>query len=157
VGFVVDKVASGQVFSEYFGFPCHSFHQIIHPHNHPGQVQLASEWPTCLVDPVWTQPPTMQIKKKILGCTLIWRTRFSLLLVGFLLACLFNPEDRSDIFLWNVGLLLLGLHRSQNSSLLERLYHRDVTLVNCTYEACNWPVMPPLWPADAHRILHVIA
>jgi hypothetical protein len=26
VGFVVDKVAPGQVFSEYFGFPCHSFH-----------------------------------------------------------------------------------------------------------------------------------
>jgi hypothetical protein len=39
VGFVVDKVALGQVFSEYFGFPCHSFHQILHPHNHPGQVQ----------------------------------------------------------------------------------------------------------------------
>jgi hypothetical protein len=38
VRFVVDKVASGQVFSEYFGFPCHSFHQILHPHNHPGQV-----------------------------------------------------------------------------------------------------------------------
>jgi hypothetical protein len=38
VGFVVDKV-SGQVFSEYFGFPCHSLHQILHPHNHPGQVQ----------------------------------------------------------------------------------------------------------------------
>jgi hypothetical protein len=27
VGFVVDKVALGQVFSEYFGFPCQSsFH-----------------------------------------------------------------------------------------------------------------------------------
>jgi hypothetical protein len=39
VGFVVDKVAPGQVFSEYFGFPCHSFHQILHLHNHPGQVQ----------------------------------------------------------------------------------------------------------------------
>jgi hypothetical protein len=40
VGFVVDKVALGQVFSEYLGFPCHSsFHQILHPHNHPGQVQ----------------------------------------------------------------------------------------------------------------------
>jgi hypothetical protein len=39
VGFVVDKVAPGQVFSEYFGFPCHLFHQILHPHNHPGQVQ----------------------------------------------------------------------------------------------------------------------
>jgi hypothetical protein len=24
VGFVVDKVAMGQVFSEYFGFPCQS-------------------------------------------------------------------------------------------------------------------------------------
>jgi hypothetical protein len=30
VGFVVDKVALGQVFSEYFGFPCKSsFHQFL--------------------------------------------------------------------------------------------------------------------------------
>jgi hypothetical protein len=26
-------------FSPSFGFPCHSFHQTLHPHNHPGQVQ----------------------------------------------------------------------------------------------------------------------
>jgi hypothetical protein len=40
VGFVVDEVALGQVFSEYFGFPCQSsFHQILHYHNHPEQVQ----------------------------------------------------------------------------------------------------------------------
>jgi hypothetical protein len=40
VGFVVDKVALGQVFSEYFGFTCQSsFHEILHHHNHPGQVQ----------------------------------------------------------------------------------------------------------------------
>jgi hypothetical protein len=40
VGFVVKKVELGQVFSEYFGFPCQSsFHQILHPHNHQGQVQ----------------------------------------------------------------------------------------------------------------------
>jgi hypothetical protein len=40
VEFVVDKVALGQVFSEYFGFRCQSsFHQIHHHHNHPGQVQ----------------------------------------------------------------------------------------------------------------------
>jgi hypothetical protein len=33
VGFVVDKVALGQVFSEYFGFPCQfSFHRLIHTH-----------------------------------------------------------------------------------------------------------------------------
>jgi hypothetical protein len=40
VGFVVDKVASGQVFSEYFGFPCQnrSFHELLHHHNHPGQL-----------------------------------------------------------------------------------------------------------------------
>jgi hypothetical protein len=31
---------AGQVFSEYFGFPSQSsFHQILHTHNHPGQVQ----------------------------------------------------------------------------------------------------------------------
>jgi hypothetical protein len=41
VGFVVDQVASGQVLSEYFGFHCQnrSFHQLLHHHNHPGQVQ----------------------------------------------------------------------------------------------------------------------
>jgi hypothetical protein len=40
VGFVVNKVALGRVLFEYFGFPCQSsFHQILHHHNHPGQVQ----------------------------------------------------------------------------------------------------------------------
>jgi hypothetical protein len=39
VWFVVDKVASGQVFSEYFGFPCQnrSFHELLHLHTHPWQ------------------------------------------------------------------------------------------------------------------------
>jgi hypothetical protein len=43
VGFVVDKVASGQVFSEYFGFPSknRSFHQLLNYHNHPGQLAEA--------------------------------------------------------------------------------------------------------------------
>jgi hypothetical protein len=31
VGFLVDKVAMGQVFPEYFGFSCQSsFHQLLH-------------------------------------------------------------------------------------------------------------------------------
>jgi hypothetical protein len=35
MGYVVDKVAPGQVFSEYFGFPCQfSFHRLLHIH-HP--------------------------------------------------------------------------------------------------------------------------
>jgi hypothetical protein len=35
VGFVVDKVALGKVFSEYFGFPCQfAFHQLLHNHPH---------------------------------------------------------------------------------------------------------------------------
>jgi hypothetical protein len=35
VGFVVDKVALGQVFSKYFGFPCKfSFHRLLHTHHH---------------------------------------------------------------------------------------------------------------------------
>jgi hypothetical protein len=39
-GFVVDKAALGQVFSEYFGFPRQSlFHQFLHHHNHPGLAQ----------------------------------------------------------------------------------------------------------------------
>jgi hypothetical protein len=35
VGFAVDKVALGQVFSEYFGFPWqYSFHQLLHNYRH---------------------------------------------------------------------------------------------------------------------------
>jgi hypothetical protein len=34
VGFVVDKVTLGQVFSEYFGFPCQfGFHRLLHIHD----------------------------------------------------------------------------------------------------------------------------
>jgi hypothetical protein len=39
VGFVVDKVAMGQVFSEYFGFPCQFKFIIIY---HLGLVQQAN-------------------------------------------------------------------------------------------------------------------
>jgi hypothetical protein len=35
VGFVVDKVALGQVFSEHFSFSCHSFHRLLHTQHHP--------------------------------------------------------------------------------------------------------------------------
>jgi hypothetical protein len=31
----------GHVFSEYFGFPCQSFHRLLHNHHHPGLVQQA--------------------------------------------------------------------------------------------------------------------
>jgi hypothetical protein len=52
VGFVVDKVALGQVFSEYFGFPRYSsFHQLLH--NHPpssGACTIGQKWPQYLVD-----------------------------------------------------------------------------------------------------------
>jgi hypothetical protein len=35
VGFVVDKLALGDVFSEYFGFLCQNlFHQLLHNHHH---------------------------------------------------------------------------------------------------------------------------
>jgi hypothetical protein len=38
--FVVDKVGLKQIFSKYFRFPCQSsFHQVLYPHNQPGQVQ----------------------------------------------------------------------------------------------------------------------
>jgi hypothetical protein len=39
VGFVVDIATLGQVFSEYFGFPCQSFHRFLHYHNHPELTQ----------------------------------------------------------------------------------------------------------------------
>jgi hypothetical protein len=36
VGFVVDKAALGEVFSEYFCFLLQSFHSFLNQHIHPG-------------------------------------------------------------------------------------------------------------------------
>jgi hypothetical protein len=48
LGFVVDKVELGQVFSEYLGFLCHSFLRLLHTH-HPssgagtiGQIEISA-------------------------------------------------------------------------------------------------------------------
>jgi hypothetical protein len=54
VGFVVDKVALGQVFSEYFRFPCQfSFNRLLHIHHHLSSVagsigQLLADVPSVL-------------------------------------------------------------------------------------------------------------
>jgi hypothetical protein len=62
VGFVVDKVALGRVFSEYFGFLAnhHStkFSILIITR---GRYNKANWWPTCRVDPVG------QLKKTVLS------------------------------------------------------------------------------------------
>jgi hypothetical protein len=61
VRFMVDKVALGQIFSEYFGSPCQSsFHQFLHSHHH-----LSSGAGTIASSGRSTQSPTAQIKKEI--------------------------------------------------------------------------------------------
>jgi hypothetical protein len=47
VGFVVDKVALGQIFSEYVGFPYQSsFHQFLHNHHHISSgAGTTGQWP----------------------------------------------------------------------------------------------------------------
>jgi hypothetical protein len=65
VGFVVDKVALGQVFSEYFGFPRQSsFHQLLHNHTHvsSGAGTIGQQCPTYQVDCL---TPPRETKKKI--------------------------------------------------------------------------------------------
>jgi hypothetical protein len=63
VGFVVDKAALGQVFSEYYGFPCQfSFHQLFHTHLSPGAGtlgQMAADVPSGL-----SLTPPQETKKK---------------------------------------------------------------------------------------------
>jgi hypothetical protein len=39
VGSVLDEVALGQIFSEYFGFSCHSFIPVIAPQSSPSIIQ----------------------------------------------------------------------------------------------------------------------
>jgi hypothetical protein len=67
VWFVVDKVALGQVFSEYFGFLYQSsFHRLLHIHHHPssgaGTIgQLVADVPREL-----SLTPPQEAKKKLL-------------------------------------------------------------------------------------------
>jgi hypothetical protein len=62
VGFVLDKVALGQVFSEYFGFPGQSsFHQLLHNHPHlsSGAGTIGQRWPQYKE----LSPTALEIKK----------------------------------------------------------------------------------------------
>jgi hypothetical protein len=64
VGFVVDKVALGQVFSEYFGFPSQfSFHWLLHTHHLPSGAgtigQILADVPSGL-----SLTPPQETKKK---------------------------------------------------------------------------------------------
>jgi hypothetical protein len=44
VGFVVDEAALGQAISEYFGFPCQSFHRLLHIHHHHPSSIIIRGW-----------------------------------------------------------------------------------------------------------------
>jgi hypothetical protein len=69
VKFVLDKVALGQVFSEYFGFPCQSsFHWLLHNH-HPssGAGTIGQQWPTYQVDSVSPHPEKLKKKRNTSG------------------------------------------------------------------------------------------
>jgi hypothetical protein len=69
VGFVVDKVALGRIFSEYFGFPCQSsIHQILHHHNHPGQATIGQLVAAVPSGPSWTPPPTKRKECVLFHC-----------------------------------------------------------------------------------------
>jgi hypothetical protein len=44
MGFVVDKAALGQVFSECFGFSCQAFHRLLHTLHHPSSSIIIRGW-----------------------------------------------------------------------------------------------------------------
>jgi hypothetical protein len=62
VGFVVDKMALEQIFSEYFGFPCQPpLHRLLHNHHRSsGAGTIEKEWPTYQVDSVSPHPEKLK-------------------------------------------------------------------------------------------------
>jgi hypothetical protein len=63
VGFVVDKMSMGQVFSEYFGFPRQFlFHRLLHIHHHISYIidQLVADVPNGL-----SLTPRQETKEKL--------------------------------------------------------------------------------------------
>jgi hypothetical protein len=65
MGFVVEKVALWQVFSEYFGFPCQfSFHQLIHIHHLSSRAGTIGQFVADVPSGLSLTPP-QEIKKKL--------------------------------------------------------------------------------------------
>jgi hypothetical protein len=78
VGFVVDRVALGQVSSEYFRFPCQSpFYQLLHNHHHlsSGAGTIGKQWPMYQVDSRQSHPTHRNLKKKPLCNKAVWRVK----------------------------------------------------------------------------------
>jgi hypothetical protein len=80
VGFVVDKVALGQAFSEYFGFPCQSSsHQLLHNHHHLSSAAgtIGQQWPTYQVDSVSPHPEKLKkiLRTELLKLSPSWHTK----------------------------------------------------------------------------------
>jgi hypothetical protein len=98
VGSVVEKVALGRVFSEYFGFPCQSsFNQILHHHNHPGQATIGQSVAAVPSGPSWTPLITKRIKKEI---KVYWNAKSSVVVgfnFGFSFILLRNVVDRGSL------------------------------------------------------------
>jgi hypothetical protein len=105
VGFVVDRVALGQVFCKYFGFPCHfSFHQLLHTHHLSsggGTIgQILADVPSGL-----SLTPPQEAKKEKL------KQVFTELIVMFtLLAKIFSRRAQPHVvsYLVNVAILREG-------------------------------------------------
>jgi hypothetical protein len=65
VGFVLDKVALGEVFSEYFDFPCQPFLRLLHNHRQAGAgttSQIVADVPNGL-----SLTPSEETKKTIMN------------------------------------------------------------------------------------------
>jgi hypothetical protein len=69
VGFMVDEVALGQVFSEYFGFPCEfSFHQLFHTRHLSSGAGTIGQLVAAVPSALTISPHPKKVKKKYLNC-----------------------------------------------------------------------------------------
>jgi hypothetical protein len=80
MGFVVDKVALGQVFSEYFGFPCRSFQRLLHTCiiHHPSWYS----WSNSGRRTKWTQSHNTKRKKEVAVNRVALKTEISVEMIG---------------------------------------------------------------------------
>jgi hypothetical protein len=109
VGFVVDKMAPGQVFSEYFGFPCQShFIPTTSPSSQSPGTGTIGQYMAAVPrgHPIWTPLPTIRIKKKIIGISFLSGTRkisTEQILVPFAVLQMPSPKKESE----NMGFIYL--------------------------------------------------
>jgi hypothetical protein len=174
--FVVDKVALGQVFSEYFGFPCHSFNRLLRTPHHPSSTastvcQMVADVPSGFsLTPCREYTSFLQFLTRLLtewairafgqGSTLLLERRRGLITIGSVCTWRNNSLYRENVALLAVTSRSRSHFTTDGQSITMSWYRASLwdlqpDILSCR-NAAVWNLRSSFWLEDGSAICSVI-